>query len=171
MPATTGDGARARGAASQVSTPRCASTTKMSAPQPSTTWAAAISTVPRTSGPTHEARPERGPSSAPTPTSSANNGYVAYSQSVSTWPGPAVGAQWATYIETRATPRTASTRRSRRAVRVASAPVTVTGASSRGGALRVVVIVRLHPGHQLAELATGLLDGVRLALLAQRPEL
>ena len=86
-PATTGDGARASGAASQVSTPRYASTMKMSAPQPSTTWAAAIRTAPRTSGPTHEARPERGPSSAPTPTSSANNGYVAYSLRVSTCAG------------------------------------------------------------------------------------
>src|SRR5690349_1089232 len=140
---------------------------KMKAPQPSTTCDAAIRTAPRTSGPTQEARPERGPSSAPTPTRSANSGYVAYSLRVSTWPGPAVGAQCATYIETRATPRTASTLRSRRLVRLASTPVTVTGASSRCGALRVVVIVRLDPGHQLAELASGLLDRVGLTLLAQ----
>src|SRR5690349_2584176 len=43
--------------------------------------------------------------------------------------------------------------------------------SARGGALDVVGVVRLHPGHELAQLAAGLLDRVLLALLAQRLEL
>ena len=34
--------------------------------------------------------------------------------------------------------------------------------SAGGRALDVVGVVRLHPGHQLAQLAAGLLDGVRL---------
>ena len=45
-----------------------------------------------------------------------------------------------------------------------------TGSAGRG-ALDVVGVVRLHPGHQLAQLATGLLDRVRLTLLAELGEL
>src|SRR5690349_16225895 len=46
------------------------------------------------------------------------------------------------------------------------------GPSSSGGApLDVVGVVALHPGHELAELATGLLDRVALGLLAELGEL
>src|SRR5919112_6560807 len=43
--------------------------------------------------------------------------------------------------------------------------------SAGGGALGVVRVVGVHPGHQLAQLAAGLLDRVLLALGAQRLEL
>src|SRR6478735_5057249 len=46
-----------------------------------------------------------------------------------------------------------------------------THTSAGGGALGVVRVVRLHPGHELAELAAGLLDRVLLALLAELVEL